>query len=111
MDGQTARSSALTSHSPVWMPVRTSIPKDFVESTMVHMMTAETGDAERAQWITNLDTVGALEPTFVVAGHKKITNDNDPKILAESQDGTPERRTGERSNAHLKPRSRQAEPV
>lgn len=51
----------------------------------VHMMTAETGDAERALWITNLDTLAALEPTFVVAGHKKITNDDDPKIIAESQ--------------------------
>ena len=51
----------------------------------VHMMTAETGDAQRAQWIANLDTVAALEPTFVVAGHKKVANDNDPKIIAESQ--------------------------
>jgi hypothetical protein len=33
------------------------------------MMTAETGAAERAQWIANLDEVAALEPTFVVAGH------------------------------------------
>ena len=51
----------------------------------VHIMTAETGDAERAQWIANLDTVAALEPTFVVAGHKKVANENDPKIIAESQ--------------------------
>jgi len=51
----------------------------------VHMMTAETGEPEREQWITNLDKVAALEPTFVVAGHKKVENDNDPKIIAESQ--------------------------
>jgi len=51
----------------------------------VHMMTAETGDAERARWIANLDTVAALEATFVVAGHKKVDNDNDPKIIVESQ--------------------------
>ncbi len=51
----------------------------------VHMMTAETGEAERAQWIANLDAVAALKPTFVVAGHKKVANDNDPKIIAESQ--------------------------
>jgi glyoxylase-like metal-dependent hydrolase (beta-lactamase superfamily II) len=51
----------------------------------VHMMTAETGAAERAQWIANLDEVAALEPTFVVAGHKKVENDNDPKIIGESQ--------------------------
>jgi glyoxylase-like metal-dependent hydrolase (beta-lactamase superfamily II) len=51
----------------------------------VHMMTAETGEPERAQWIANLDEVAALDPTFVVAGHKKVENDNDPKIIAESQ--------------------------
>jgi glyoxylase-like metal-dependent hydrolase (beta-lactamase superfamily II) len=51
----------------------------------VHMMTAETGEPERAQWIANLDAVAALEPAFVVAGHKKTENDNDPKIITESQ--------------------------
>jgi glyoxylase-like metal-dependent hydrolase (beta-lactamase superfamily II) len=51
----------------------------------VHMMTAEAGQAERDQWIANLDTVAALHPTIVVAGHKKVDRDNDPKIIAESQ--------------------------
>jgi glyoxylase-like metal-dependent hydrolase (beta-lactamase superfamily II) len=51
----------------------------------VHMMTAETGEPERAQWITNLDAVAALEPALVVAGHKKTSNDNNPKIISESQ--------------------------
>jgi glyoxylase-like metal-dependent hydrolase (beta-lactamase superfamily II) len=51
----------------------------------VHMMTAETGEAERAQWIANLGEIAALEPTFVVAGHKKVENNNDPKIIGESQ--------------------------
>ena len=64
----------------------------------VHMMTAETGGPEREQWITNLDAVAALKPAFVVAGHKKVDNDNDPKIIAESQQylrtspGSPPRR-------------------
>ncbi len=40
----------------------------------VHMMTAETGEPERAQWITNLDAVAALDPAVVVAGHKKVHN-------------------------------------
>ncbi len=48
-------------------------------------MTAETGEAEREQWIANLDEVAALEPAFVVAGHKKVENSNDPKIILESQ--------------------------
>lgn len=51
----------------------------------VHMMTAEAGEAERAEWIANLDQIAALAPSLVVAGHKKVANGNDPKILAESQ--------------------------
>jgi glyoxylase-like metal-dependent hydrolase (beta-lactamase superfamily II) len=51
----------------------------------VHMMTAEAGEPERAQWIANLDQVAAFGPTFVVAGHKKVENNNDPKIIGESQ--------------------------
>jgi hypothetical protein len=49
------------------------------------MMTAETGEPEREQWIANLDKVAALEPSLVIAGHKKADNGNDPKIIAESQ--------------------------
>lgn len=45
----------------------------------------EAGEPERAQWIANLDQVAALEPTLVVAGHKKVENSNDPKIIGESQ--------------------------
>jgi hypothetical protein len=52
------------------------------------MMTAETGEPERAQWITNLDAVAALEPALVVAGHKKAGNDDDPKIIS-AHSGTP----------------------
>jgi glyoxylase-like metal-dependent hydrolase (beta-lactamase superfamily II) len=51
----------------------------------VHMMTAEAGQAELADWIDNLDRVAALEPSVVVAGHKKVENDNDPKHIGESQ--------------------------
>ena len=39
----------------------------------------------RAQWIASLDAVAALEPAFVVVGHKKVENGNDPKIIAESR--------------------------
>ena len=39
----------------------------------------------REQWIANLDAIAALEPAVVVAGHKKVENGNDPKIIAESQ--------------------------
>jgi glyoxylase-like metal-dependent hydrolase (beta-lactamase superfamily II) len=51
----------------------------------VHMMTAEAGQPDLAQWIANLDKVAALEAAFVVAGHKKVGNGNDPKIIGEWQ--------------------------
>ena len=51
----------------------------------VPMMTAEAGQAERDEWIANLDKVAALNPAVVVAGHKKVERDNGPRIIAESQ--------------------------
>ena len=76
----------------------------------VHMMTAETGEAERAQWIANLDTVAALEPAFVVAGHKKVENGNDPKIIsgipAISAGFHPDRRRGDHGGRHRRPDGR-----
>jgi glyoxylase-like metal-dependent hydrolase (beta-lactamase superfamily II) len=51
----------------------------------VHMMTGEAGEAELAQWIANLDEVAKLNPAIVVAGHKKVDNGDDPKIIEESQ--------------------------
>jgi len=51
----------------------------------VHMMTGEAGQAELADWIDNLEKVAALKPSVVVAGHKKVGNDNDPKRIGESQ--------------------------
>jgi hypothetical protein len=38
-----------------------------------------------ADWINNLDKVAALEPSVVVAGHKKVENDDEPKRIGESQ--------------------------
>ena len=48
------------------------------------MMTAETAEPERDQWIAYLEQA-ALEPAFVVAGHKKVDNGSDPKIIGEAQ--------------------------
>ena len=75
-----------TAHSTVlYVPSLAAVVTGDLAYNGVHMMTAETGEAERAQWIANLDAVAALEPAFVVAGHKRVENDNDPKIIAESQ--------------------------
>jgi glyoxylase-like metal-dependent hydrolase (beta-lactamase superfamily II) len=75
-----------TAHSTVLhVPSLAAVVTGDLAYNGVHMMSAETGEAERDQWIANLDAVAALEPAFVVAGHKKVENDNDPKIIAESQ--------------------------
>jgi glyoxylase-like metal-dependent hydrolase (beta-lactamase superfamily II) len=75
-----------TAHSTVLhVPSLAAIVTGDLAYNQVHMMTAETGEPERAQWIANLDAVAALEPAVVVAGHKKVDNTNDPKIIAESQ--------------------------
>jgi glyoxylase-like metal-dependent hydrolase (beta-lactamase superfamily II) len=67
------------------VPSLTAVVTGDLAYNQVHMMTAETGEREREQWISNLDAVAALEPTVVVAGHKKVDKPNDPKIIAESQ--------------------------
>src|ERR1700694_2649521 len=69
----------------VYIPSLAAVVTGDLAYNEVHMMTAEAGEPERAEWIANLDEVAALEPTVVVAGHKKVENDNDPKIIAESQ--------------------------
>ena len=75
-----------TAHSTVLhVPALAAVVTGDLAYNGVHMMSAETGEPQRAQWIANLDEVAALDPAFVVAGHKKVENDNDPKIIAESQ--------------------------
>ena len=69
----------------LYVPSLAAVVTGDLAYNQVHMMTAETGEAEREQWIANLDEVAALEPAFVVAGHKKAGNGNDPKIISESQ--------------------------
>ena len=69
----------------LYVPSLAAVVTGDLAYNQVHMMTAETGEAEREQWIANLDEVAALEPAFVVAGHKKVENNNDPKIIGESQ--------------------------
>lgn len=69
----------------LYIPSLAALVTGDLANNEVHMMTAETGEPQRTQWIANLDKVAALEPTFVVAGHKKVENNNDPKIIGESQ--------------------------
>ncbi len=51
----------------------------------VHMMTAETGPVEREQWLASLDAVAALNPGIVVAGHKRIGNEDGPETIEQTR--------------------------
>src|ERR1019366_7307211 len=100
-----------TAHSTVLhVPSLAAVVTGDLAYNGVHMMTAETGEPERAQWIANLDAVAALEPAFVVAGHKKVDNGNDPKIHhrvpAIPAGFHPDRRRGDHHGRHRRPDGR-----
>lgn len=75
-----------TEHSTILhVPVAHAVIAGDVVYNGVHMMTAETDPAGRRAWIANLDAIAALDPTIVVAGHKKIGTPDDPGQIAASQ--------------------------
>ncbi|HWN59230.1 MAG TPA: hypothetical protein VNO25_01035, partial [Streptosporangiaceae bacterium] len=51
----------------------------------VHMMTAETDEKGREDWIASLDQIAALQPRIVVSGHKRPGAADDPKTIGESR--------------------------
>ncbi|HEY6630113.1 MAG TPA: MBL fold metallo-hydrolase, partial [Rhizobiaceae bacterium] len=51
----------------------------------IHPYLSETNTESRVEWIAALDRLAALEPRAVVAGHKIPENDDDPRILGETQ--------------------------
>lgn len=51
----------------------------------VHLYLAESPAAERKMWRTALDTIAALEPRAVVAGHKRDARTDAPTIIEETQ--------------------------
>ncbi|MGY8707371.1 MBL fold metallo-hydrolase [Bradyrhizobium sp. 18BD] len=51
----------------------------------IHPYLAETDTLSRLEWIAALDRLEALKPRFVVAGHKKPENDDDPRNIADTQ--------------------------
>jgi glyoxylase-like metal-dependent hydrolase (beta-lactamase superfamily II) len=52
----------------------------------VHMMTAETDDRTREDWIANLGKIAALEPKVVVSGHNRAGAPYLAKTIDESQE-------------------------
>jgi hypothetical protein len=51
----------------------------------VHMMTAETDEKGREDWIASLDRIAALQPRIVVSGHKRAGAPDDPRTIGESR--------------------------
>jgi glyoxylase-like metal-dependent hydrolase (beta-lactamase superfamily II) len=51
----------------------------------VHQYLAESDHQSRAEWIAALDTIEALRPRAVIAGHKRADRADDPRIVEETR--------------------------
>ena len=51
----------------------------------VHLYLAESDAQKRKEWIAALDKMGSLDPSAVVASHKRPENDDNPKIIEETR--------------------------
>jgi glyoxylase-like metal-dependent hydrolase (beta-lactamase superfamily II) len=51
----------------------------------VHLYLAESNAQTRREWISALDTIEALKPHAVIAGHKKPEKDDSPRIIEETR--------------------------
>ena len=50
----------------------------------IHPFLGETDTQSRLEWIATLDKLEALNPKAVIAGHKPPENDDDPRIIADT---------------------------
>src|SRR5580700_6892435 len=51
----------------------------------VHLHLSESDHEGRLDWLAALRTIESLHPTAVVAGHKRATRDDDPRIVGETR--------------------------
>jgi glyoxylase-like metal-dependent hydrolase (beta-lactamase superfamily II) len=52
-----------------------------------HLHLSESPDAQKRQeWIAALDKMESLKPRAVIAGHKRVGNDDSPRIIGETRD-------------------------
>src|SRR5437870_6386223 len=51
----------------------------------VHLLLTESKSHARREWIAALDTIEALHPRAVTAGHKRPGTDDDPRIIEETR--------------------------
>ena len=75
----TERSTAL------WVPDLRLVVAGDVAYNGVHQYMAETTTESRQQWMRATDILAALDPVFVVAGHKDPDLPDAPKILTETK--------------------------
>jgi glyoxylase-like metal-dependent hydrolase (beta-lactamase superfamily II) len=90
LEGQVLRAVPVgqgdTEHSTVLhVPSAAAVVGGDVVYNGVHMMTAETDEQSRGAWIASLDTVAALNPRIVVAGHKSVGAPDLPESIGASQ--------------------------
>jgi glyoxylase-like metal-dependent hydrolase (beta-lactamase superfamily II) len=50
-----------------------------------HLYLVESNSQTRGEWIAALDRIEALDPSAVIAGHKKPDNDDSPRIIEETR--------------------------
>jgi glyoxylase-like metal-dependent hydrolase (beta-lactamase superfamily II) len=75
-----------TEHSTIlYAPAIHAVVGGDVVYNQVHMMTAETDEKGREDWISSLDQIATLQPRIVVSGHKRVGAADDPKTIGESQ--------------------------
>src|SRR5689334_6000583 len=58
-----------------------------------HLYLAESNPQTRHEWMAALDTIEALKPRAVIAGHKKPENDDSPRIIEETRQYIPNERS------------------
>ena len=51
----------------------------------VHLHLAESNPHTRREWISALDKIEAVNPSAVIAGHKRAENDDSPRIIEETR--------------------------
>jgi glyoxylase-like metal-dependent hydrolase (beta-lactamase superfamily II) len=51
----------------------------------VHLYLAESDSDRRKAWLAAIDTIEALDPRAVIAGHKRVDRADDPQILDETR--------------------------
>ena len=68
----------------LWVPDLRLVVAGDVAYNDIHQFMAETTRETRREWISALERLEALDPAYVVAGHKNPKRADDPAILDES---------------------------